>query len=90
MNYFDKELEANAADQYASELMKFGQVRPTCSVKCGKWIKKYPKAKKPKKKNKERKPKIAPKPTQKAQIDRDESDPDLTDSDEFMGMHTGL
>ena len=48
------------------------------------------KAKKPKKKNKERKPKIAPKPTKKAKIDRDESDPDLTDSDEFMGMHTGL
>ena len=61
------ELEANDADQYATELTKFAQVRPTWSVKCGKWIKKYPKAKKAKKpKDKKRKPKIDPKPHQKS------------------------
>ena len=31
---------------YNDSLKKWGQVRPTCSEKCGKWIRAYPKKKK--------------------------------------------
>ena len=42
-----------AVDSYHDLLKQFGQVRPTCSEECGKWVKAYPKKKKKKKKQEE-------------------------------------
>ena len=45
--------DEKAVDSYHDLLQLFGQVRPTCSEKCGKWVKAYPKKKKKKKKQEE-------------------------------------